>query len=74
MEQKIVRTAHTMKVKAMVKQKLFSINNGTYWVTNARGKCYQVYIGRGVKRSHLKKGMTVEIGFHNHKGYIEEVC
>lgn len=71
---RIVTAAHTMKVKAMVKQKLFAINCDSYWVSNARGKVYQVYMGRGVKRSQLKPGMTVEIGFHNHKGYIEEVC
>lgn len=58
----------------MVKQKLFAMNADSYWATNARGKCYQVYLGRGVRRSQLKTGMTVEIGFHNSKGYIEGVC
>ena len=58
----------------MVKQKLFAINSDTYWATNARGKCYQVYMGRGVKRSELQVGKTVEISFHNSKGYIEGVC
>ena len=57
----------------MVKQTLFAINADSYWVTNARGKCYQAYLGRSVKRSQLTLGKTVEIGFHNSKAYIEGV-
>ena len=57
----------------MVKQTLFAINPDSYWVANARGKVYQVYMGRGVRRSDLELGKTVEIGFHNQKGYIEGV-
>ena len=57
----------------MVKQKLFAINADTYWAVNARGKCYQVYLGREVRRSQLNVGGTIEVGFHNKKGYIEGV-
>ena len=57
----------------MVKQKLFAINQDSYWVTNAHGSPYKVHLGRTVKRNQLRLGKTVEVIFHNHKGYIEEV-
>ena len=57
----------------MVKQKLYAINPDSIWCVGARGKCYEAYLGRTVKRSQLKKGVMVEINFHNSKGYIEGV-
>ena len=57
----------------MVKQKLFAINPDTLWCSNAKGKIYKVFLGRNVQRNQLKTGMTVEVGFHNRKGYIEGV-
>ena len=57
----------------MVKQTLFAINRDSYWVTNARGSPYKVHLGRDVRRSQLTLGGTVEVIFHNSKGYIEGV-
>lgn len=57
----------------MVKQKLYAINPDSIWGIGARGKCYEVYLGRNVRRSQLRLGKTVEVIFHNHKGYIEGV-
>ena len=56
----------------MVKQTFLSFHHGL-WVTNAKGKAYKVFLGRGMPRSQLIPGRTVEVRFHNHKGYIEEV-
>ena len=55
----------------MVKQKLYAINPDSI---GARGKCYEAYLGRTVKRSQLRLGKTVEVEFHNHKAYIKGVC
>lgn len=57
----------------MVKQKLYAINPDSIWCIGSRGKCYEAYLGRTVKRSQLKLGKTVEVIFHNSKGYIEGV-
>ena len=57
----------------MVKQKLYAINPDSIWCIGARGKCYEAYLGRTVKRSQLTLGGTVEVIFHNSKGYIEGV-
>ena len=58
----------------MVKQKLYAINPDSIWCIGARGKCYEAYLGREVRRSQLNVGGTIEVGFHNKKGYIEGVC
>ena len=58
----------------MVKQKLYAINPDSIQCIGARGKCYEDYLGRTVKRSQLRLGKTVEVEFHNHKAYISGVC
>ena len=58
----------------MVKQKLYAINPDSIWCIGARGKCYEAYLGRDVRRSQLRLGGTVEVEFHNHKAYIFGVC
>ena len=45
----------------MVKQKLYAINPDSIWCIGARGKCYEAYLGRTVKRSQLRLGKTVEV-------------
>ena len=54
----------------MVKQKLYAINPDSIWCIGARGKCYEAYLGRTVKRSQLRPGKTVEVEFHNHKAGV----
>ena len=56
----------------MVKQILHEATD-RYMVLNSKGGKYTVYRGRNVKKSQLKKGVMVEINFHNSKGYIEGV-
>jgi hypothetical protein len=57
----------------MVAQKLYAMNCDSYWLQSAKGKCYPAYLGRGIKRSQLNVGCTVEVSFHNRKAYIEKV-
>ena len=57
----------------MVKQTIYGINPDSIWCIGSKGKCYQAYLGRNVRRSQIKLGQTVEVGFHNKKAYIEGV-